>query len=291
MYPLLSRGPAAHGLDPWGKPGPTALSPRTFQASAQLINDDRQVRGNDGPRLSPGRRLSVIYCNSSMDFEPEFSGTRPAAAGAQQPVPNRESQQNGEHADHEKWGNPALRWLRFAADTDHYPRDLIGALRLGAPEAVLVGLENKFSFGVGAPGDYRGFGVARGEYLHLGVGQRLPVLGRELYRHLVRRKQVEGDRRRRCEQKRRCQSKYDDEGEPEHARKIVLSWPGASDKPGNASVRISFFSTLLGHSTFALGTALPAPLRTYTAVPEIDQVASSQLAMNDAALRNISSKG
>src|SRR5580693_10555045 len=113
-----------------------------------------------------------------------LSGTRTAVAGAQQAVPNRESKKDGEHADHEKRRNPALRCLRFAADTDHYPRDLIGALRLGAPEAVLVGLENKFSFGVGAPGDYRGFGVARGEYLHLGVRQRLTVLGRELHRHL-----------------------------------------------------------------------------------------------------------
>src|SRR5580693_449664 len=172
-----------------------------------------------------------------------LSGTRTAVSGAQQAVPNRESKKNGEHADHEKRGNPALRLLRFAADTDHYPRDLLGALRLGAPEAVLIGLENKFALSIGAPGDYRSLSVAGGEHLHLGVRQRLAVLGRELHRHLVRRKQVEGDRRRRCEQKRRCQSKYDDEGEPEHARKIVFSWPGASDKPGNASVRIPF-STL-----------------------------------------------
>ena len=67
---------------------------------------------------------------------------RPAASGAQQAVPNRQSKKNGEHADHKKRGNPALRFLRAAADADHYPRDLIGAVRLGAPEAVLIGREN-----------------------------------------------------------------------------------------------------------------------------------------------------
>jgi hypothetical protein len=120
-----------------------------------------------------------------------LSGTWSAGSGAQQPVPNRDSQQNGEHPDHQKRGNPALRLLRSVADANHQPRDLIGAAGFGAPEAVLIGLENEFAFGVGAPGNCGGFRGARGEYLHLGIRQRLPLLGRELHRYLVRRKQVE----------------------------------------------------------------------------------------------------
>src|SRR6516165_5248229 len=147
-----------------------APSPRTFQAGAQLTHNDTLVRRNDGPRLSPGRRFGDRgFLRSYARVRVSPSGTRPAAAGAQQPVPNRESKKNGEHADHEKWGNSAPRCLRFAADTDHYPRDLIGTLRFGAPETVLVGVENKFSFSVGAPGDHRSLSVARGEHLHLGV--------------------------------------------------------------------------------------------------------------------------
>jgi hypothetical protein len=37
-----------------------------------------------------------------------LSGWGSAVSGAQQPVPDREGKKNGEHADHEKWGNPAL---------------------------------------------------------------------------------------------------------------------------------------------------------------------------------------
>src|SRR5580693_9047740 len=103
-----------------------------------------------------------------------LSGTRTAVSGAQQAVPNRESKKNGEHADHEKRGNPALRLLRFAADTDHYPSDLIGALRLGAPEAVLIGLENKFALSIGAPGDYRSLSVARGDHRNSAVRSGFP---------------------------------------------------------------------------------------------------------------------
>src|SRR5438270_13702799 len=41
-----SRGPSAHGLDPWGKPGPTFPS-------------DERLKG--GSRLSPGRRLYAHF--------------------------------------------------------------------------------------------------------------------------------------------------------------------------------------------------------------------------------------
>ena len=63
----------------------------------------------------------------------------------------------------------------IAADADHQLGDLIGAVRLGAPEAVAIGLEDEFAFGVGAPGHRRGFRVARGENPNFGIRQRLAV--------------------------------------------------------------------------------------------------------------------
>ena len=86
---------------------------------------------------SAGEAIDANLLQILNGFCAGLSGRGPAASGAQQPVPNGESQENGERADDEKRGYPALRCLRLAADTDHYSRDLIGALRLGAPEAIL----------------------------------------------------------------------------------------------------------------------------------------------------------
>src|SRR4029077_2417307 len=110
--------------------------------------------------VSPSRATPTT---SHADADISLGG-RPAASSAQQPVPNRDSQQNGEHAEYEKRRNPALRLLRFAADTDHHPRNLIGAVRFCAPEAVAIRLEYEFAFGIGMPGDCGSFRVAWGEY-------------------------------------------------------------------------------------------------------------------------------
>src|SRR5947209_8518113 len=102
------------------------------------------------PAFTPAEKRSPVLA----------SGTRPAASGAQHAVPNRDGEQNGEQADEQKRRNPTLRLLLAAADPDHYARDLIGTLRFGTPEAVLVGVEDKFAFSVGVASDYRGLGTA-----------------------------------------------------------------------------------------------------------------------------------
>lgn len=89
-------------------------------------------------------------------------------ARSQQPIPDRDGKQYGDHADREKRGKPVLR-LRVAADADHQSGDLVGAARLGAPEAVAIGLENKLALVVGAPGGRRSLGFAGSEDSHFRI--------------------------------------------------------------------------------------------------------------------------
>ena len=82
--------------------------------------------------------------------------------------------------------------MLFPPDPDHDPGDVIGAPRLGAPEAVAVGGESEFALGVSAARYRRLVWFVGSERAHLGIHHRFAVRGRELGGDLVLSEEIEG---------------------------------------------------------------------------------------------------